>query len=102
MTKFRIASCHEIGISWTIEAPKGVSEKEVESLMEYICNWTDAPDDGTYLDCLISAEDDLIDHINDNEYLNIDKLKIYQDLKAYPDVVHRDFWTQDLTESVNA
>ncbi|MAE86195.1 MAG: hypothetical protein CMB80_25905 [Flammeovirgaceae bacterium] len=89
--KYAIASCHEIGIKWDIEAPQGLSDDEIETVMRHVSNWTDDPDDQTTEDAFY----DMDNLIEADDALSVERKELYLQIKAYPSMVHRECWVQD-------
>ena len=91
MKRYEAQSSHELGYRWTIKAPEALSLEDLQALQEALCDYTDAPDNAQLQEML---EDK---HYCEN--LQLDKLELFKQVQISVEAVHRETFTQGLSET---
>lgn len=90
MKTYTAQSCHEIGYSWQIKAPKGLTHSDIDALQQSLIDFTDDP-----------CQERLEDMLQDTDYcqdLDLTKLDLFKKVIISVETVHRNAFTQDLNQ----
>lgn len=90
LKRYTAESCHEIGYSWIIDAPQGLTSEDVEKLQDCLVSYTDTPDTAQMLE--------MLDDINYCDGLDVSKLELFKQVVLYVESVHRETFTQSFRE----
>ena len=85
MTRFKMASCHEIGYAWSIEAPEGLNVETIQDYINEAVDEYDTFDEGWWLEFLDTMA----------MTQEVPEIELLKKVKIYTKTVHRNSFTQD-------
>ena len=97
LNRYKGSTCHEVGYRWSIDAPKELTQDDIELVMKVLIDYTDTPSNYELKDML--ADKYYMEDLKE-ELPNTVTKSMLNSISIYTKVVHRDSFMNELNIEV--